>query len=544
MKYTSGHYANLPRADWGGTLTGASTGAKMGASVGSIFGPIGGLIGTGLGMITGGIFGNSSENKRLREQKRQDVTMAKLKLDVKNKSDLAFKKQTFNNDRNYLNSVDLNNMSSLYMKKGGWIQKATSSIKRRGTEGVCTGSKFGSSSCPAGSKRYNLAKTFRKMAKNRADGGQVAVNGKELGDGDKLLTKNGTTIGSHETGQNIPLRKNGKVVAIAEPGEVLVNDKSMPMTPFVLSKRIGRNGRNGLSFAKEYMALENMKNKYNSRIIEKRQAGLIRMNDSVAPSNKFAGDGISISNLKANSLFSKFPGLQKTNNSFISKSNNGFLKSLGEKAKGLDTNTLFGAAGTIGNLIMSNQTLKRQKNLINNSLTEALAYEPKLHKNYLLNEEVNVADQVSGVNQGFSSAISGLSGVDSATASALKNSANLTRNNALNSIYGNRDRTRIGLRNQNVMGIMQNNANNTSLTNESNLMKLNAKIAANEQLGDAEAARLGNVQGAISEFNTILRDKESMNSLKARWKDTIGNDAFGTNYKCGGRIGRKRRRAA
>jgi hypothetical protein len=48
-----------------------------------------------------------------------------------------------------------------------WIQKATASIKRRGTEGVCTGAKFGSSSCPPGSKRYNLAKTFKKMAKNK-----------------------------------------------------------------------------------------------------------------------------------------------------------------------------------------------------------------------------------------------------------------------------------------------------------------------------------------------------------------------------------------
>jgi len=51
--------------------------------------------------------------------------------------------------------------------KNRWIQKATASIKRRGTEGVCTGSKFGSASCLPGSKRYNLAVTFRKMAKNR-----------------------------------------------------------------------------------------------------------------------------------------------------------------------------------------------------------------------------------------------------------------------------------------------------------------------------------------------------------------------------------------
>ncbi len=48
-----------------------------------------------------------------------------------------------------------------------WIGKVRKSIKRRGTEGVCTGSKFGGATCPPGSKRYNLAKTFKKMSKNR-----------------------------------------------------------------------------------------------------------------------------------------------------------------------------------------------------------------------------------------------------------------------------------------------------------------------------------------------------------------------------------------
>lgn len=60
-------------------------------------------------------------------------------------------------------------------KKGGWIQKATASIKKRGTEGVCTGSNFGGPSCRPGTKRYALAKTFRKMAKARKkeEGGYV-----------------------------------------------------------------------------------------------------------------------------------------------------------------------------------------------------------------------------------------------------------------------------------------------------------------------------------------------------------------------------------
>ena len=48
-----------------------------------------------------------------------------------------------------------------------WIQKASKSIKRRGTQGVGTGSKFGGPTCRPGTKRYNLAKTFKKMAKRR-----------------------------------------------------------------------------------------------------------------------------------------------------------------------------------------------------------------------------------------------------------------------------------------------------------------------------------------------------------------------------------------
>ena len=67
------------------------------------------------------------------------------------------------------------------MAKKNWIKKATDSIKRRGTEGVCTGSKFGSKSCPKGSKRYNLAKTFRKIAKKKKKkcGGSVMFCGGE-----------------------------------------------------------------------------------------------------------------------------------------------------------------------------------------------------------------------------------------------------------------------------------------------------------------------------------------------------------------------------
>ena len=55
-----------------------------------------------------------------------------------------------------------------YMKDGGhWIQKATKTMRK---DHPCTGSKFGSSTCPPGSRRYNLAKTFRAMAKKQYGG--------------------------------------------------------------------------------------------------------------------------------------------------------------------------------------------------------------------------------------------------------------------------------------------------------------------------------------------------------------------------------------
>lgn len=48
-----------------------------------------------------------------------------------------------------------------------FIQDIAKDIKRRGTAGVCTGDKFGSESCPPGSRRYNLAKLFHRFARER-----------------------------------------------------------------------------------------------------------------------------------------------------------------------------------------------------------------------------------------------------------------------------------------------------------------------------------------------------------------------------------------
>ena len=45
-----------------------------------------------------------------------------------------------------------------------WIQEATKNMRK---DKPCTGDKFGSKTCPPGSKRYVLAKTFKAMNKKK-----------------------------------------------------------------------------------------------------------------------------------------------------------------------------------------------------------------------------------------------------------------------------------------------------------------------------------------------------------------------------------------
>ena len=49
-------------------------------------------------------------------------------------------------------------------KKKDWISSATKTMVK---SKPCTGSKFGSKTCPAGSKRYALAQTFKAMGRAR-----------------------------------------------------------------------------------------------------------------------------------------------------------------------------------------------------------------------------------------------------------------------------------------------------------------------------------------------------------------------------------------
>jgi len=69
--------------------------------------------------------------------------------------------------KSQLKTIIKEELEAFLSEEEKWIQDAEKDIEKRGTEGVCTGDKFGGPTCRPGTKRYNLAKTFRKMAKDR-----------------------------------------------------------------------------------------------------------------------------------------------------------------------------------------------------------------------------------------------------------------------------------------------------------------------------------------------------------------------------------------
>ena len=103
----------------------------------------------------------------------QDTTAQKQRLDMKQmildrqklkirRKDMSAAKQEKKNGVDGDPTVASKQSNVIAQEDKNWIQKATKNMRK---DKPCTGEKFGSESCPPGSKRYNLAKTFRKMAK-------------------------------------------------------------------------------------------------------------------------------------------------------------------------------------------------------------------------------------------------------------------------------------------------------------------------------------------------------------------------------------------
>jgi len=54
------------------------------------------------------------------------------------------------------------------LKEDKWIGKMFKNAEKKGTEGRCSGDKFGSESCPEGSKEYAAARTLKTIAKEKS----------------------------------------------------------------------------------------------------------------------------------------------------------------------------------------------------------------------------------------------------------------------------------------------------------------------------------------------------------------------------------------
>lgn len=99
------------------------------------------------------------------EKTRDSLNVASKKLKAKRVSEDSAWKAKWDQAKSKLPKKK--NGGTVKAKDGKWMQKAAASIKKRGTKGVCTGSKFGGPTCKPGSKRYALAKTFKSIAKKK-----------------------------------------------------------------------------------------------------------------------------------------------------------------------------------------------------------------------------------------------------------------------------------------------------------------------------------------------------------------------------------------
>lgn len=104
------------------------------------------------------------------ENKINKNTMIKLQPNKNYKEKLVF--ESIEEVVNYKNEINEAKKKSKKEDKKEkkedkkWIQSAFEDIPKS-HRGKCTGKKYGSSTCPPGSKQYNMAKNLRKIAKSK-----------------------------------------------------------------------------------------------------------------------------------------------------------------------------------------------------------------------------------------------------------------------------------------------------------------------------------------------------------------------------------------
>ena len=121
-----------------------------------------------------------------------------------------------------------------------WIQKATKNMRK---DKPCTGEKFGSESCPPGSKRYNLAKTFRKMAKEEVAEGVLSMIGRTKKKEERKPQK--AMDAGAKVRRAMKRREHAKYVSGSTenvPDDIREEDKAFNFVLDKIKKEVGKSG--------------------------------------------------------------------------------------------------------------------------------------------------------------------------------------------------------------------------------------------------------------------------------------------------------------
>jgi len=133
-----------------------------------------------------------------------------------------------------------------------WIQKATKNMRK---DKPCTGEKFGSESCPPGSKRYNLAKTFRKMAK----------------EGHKLASlEKASVLSASDDPEDQDKAREIRVRHDYESLKKQIGSKKKPSKPAVEEEVIDETVGGGVPLTPQELEIQKKMSKLNVRLARKR----------------------------------------------------------------------------------------------------------------------------------------------------------------------------------------------------------------------------------------------------------------------------------
>lgn len=387
-----------------------------------------------------------------------------------------------------------------------------------------------------------------------------------------ITTPNGSTSGSHEAGNNIPvIGKNGQPVAIAEPGEVVTNDGDVSL---IISKRDG--------LAQQYMAVENQKQSLLSKIEKAKtpeaKAGLARsieyldtQLDAIKQQQQIissqlaqlqnqqqgqqgqqgqsqqqipvAGGGLNLTSYDPNNLLdygkgygkeydpnnpyslNQFPALSfdpipETFDQTISP----FDPRLTNSINGINTNkkssslvppprinrTMDNIKQGIGMLLPSMMNYKNQK-AMRDSMEEIMNNQPVPNKVNYITPDFQIGDQTAAINNNFAVSRDIADKVSNPlVASSIISNASADRARSINALVGEKNRSDMQTGFMQTNNINTVNMNNVAAINANKRFQLESRLSQNNALINLNNTTAQSIYAMIQEGNLKDRDKSTL----------------------------------